>query len=76
MTKSLAALLYLVLATTAAAAQPVTGSGAEIAWTAPQEGAVLEVPAGTETSDKIYYDALHAHPHTACGPNPNGYRLR
>lgn len=48
MNKSLAALLYLLLGAAAAMAQPVQGSGTEVAWTAPPEGAVLEVAAGTE----------------------------
>ena len=50
MNKPLAALCYLLLGAAAAVAQPVQGSGAEVAWTAPQEGAVLDVAQGTEKS--------------------------
>lgn len=52
MSKSLAATLchILALATLPAAvvAQPVTGSGAEFFWSAPKEGALLDVSAGQE----------------------------
>jgi hypothetical protein len=46
--KSVAVLLCVVVGTVEAAAQPVKSGGAEIAWSAPQEGALLEVQNGTE----------------------------
>ena len=62
MNKPLAALCYLLLGAAAAVAQPVQGSGAEVAWTAPQEGAVLDVAQGTEKSGSrtIFWASLTA----------------
>lgn len=48
MRKSVAVLLCLVVGTAEAAAGPVQVGGAEVAWSAPQEGAVLEVGSGVE----------------------------
>ncbi len=48
MSKSVAVLLCVVVGTVEAAAQPVKSGGAEITWSAPQEGALLEVQNGTE----------------------------
>lgn len=48
MKESVAVLLCVVLGTAEAAAQPVQIGGAEVAWSAPQEGAILEVGSGLE----------------------------
>jgi hypothetical protein len=44
------ALLGQLFIAAEATAQPVTGSGAETLWSAPQEGAIVDVAAGTEKS--------------------------